>query len=297
MRKHKFMQIESNDFKKGHVFSRLTLTGKTYFKEASGQKRRMVEAICECGTVRDYVYDQIKRQQTRSCGCLQKDLLRETPHAKKHGLYKHPLFKVWLGMRERCTYEKHIGFHRWGGRGIYVCAEWQDDFQAFYKWCMANGWQKGLDIDRKDNDGIYEPSNCRFVTDEVSARNRSSSHMITAFGVTKCLQEWIEDSRCKVTYGGLRNRIGRDKKDWPDIEKAITTPPQMRGCNVVNRPENKMIFAFGEEKSIADWLKDERCVVSEKCIRNRIKKMNQKDREQTIEEILTTKERKSPTKK
>lgn len=285
------MQIESNDFKKGHVFSRLTLTGKTYFKEASGQKRRMVEAICECGTVRDYVYDQIKRQQTRSCGCLQKDSLRERPNALKHGLRNHPLYKVYYGMRDRCYNEDCEGYPDWGGRGIQICDEWRWDFLAFYKWAIKNGWELGLDIDREDNDGHYHPDNCRFVTDSGSARNRRSNVMITAFGVTKCLQEWVEDSRCKVTYGGLRNRFGRDKKYWPDVEKAITTPAQIRGLNVVNRPENKTIFAFGQEKSLSDWLKDERCVVSEKCIRNRLRKRFEHN--WSMEYILTTKERKS----
>lgn len=258
--------------KAGDVFGRLTLTGVTYIKEANNKRVRMVEAKCECGVIRDYIFDLVRRGDSRSCGCLLKDSLKDSPHAKTHGLRHHPLYTIYRGMKERCYRPKSISYPNYGARGIIICPEWLKDFKVFFDWAIGNGWRHGFDIDRIDNDGIYEPGNCRFVTDKVSSRNRRSNVNITAFGETKCVMAWIDDARCKVTYGGLMNRLTRDKSDWPDVEKAITTPPQIRGMNVSNRASNRIIFAFGEEKSIAEWLKDSRCVVSEKTIRSRIRK-------------------------
>lgn len=280
-------QYEKYNHKESDVFGRLTLTGVTYFKEQSGHRRRIVEAKCECGVIRDYVFDSIKRGKIRSCGCLLRDSLKESPHAKTHGLRHHPLYTVYRGMKERCYRPKSISYPNYGARGIIICPEWLKDFKVFFDWAISNGWRHGFDIDRIDNDGIYEPGNCRFVTDKVSSRNRRSNVNITAFGETKCIQAWAEDARCVVSYKGLWGRLNRDKADWPDVEKAMTTPPGFRGMNINNRADNRTVFAFGEEKSITEWLKDSRCVVSEKTLRNRIRK------QWSAEKALITIERKS----
>jgi len=89
----------------------------------------------------------------------------------KHGLIKHPLYSVWGGMKQRCNYIKHVDYHNYGGRFIEVCDEWFE-FISFYEWATANGWEKGLSLDRIDNDGDYAPDNCRWVTFKVQAANR-----------------------------------------------------------------------------------------------------------------------------
>lgn len=279
------------DFRVGERFGRLVLTGYSFMEGVSGYRRRKVEAICDCGDISIYTFDSVQRLDTRSCGCLQKDLLKRFPHRVTHNLSNHPLFRVWDGMKQRCYNPKQEGFEYWGGKGIIVCPEWKDDFKAFYDWAMVKGWRPGLTVDRIKSDKNYEPDNCRLATYRQQRLNMDAVNLITAFGETKCVQDWVDDPRCKVTYGGLRNRIGRDKADWPDVEKAITTPPQIRGFNIENRAVNKMITAFGETKSIADWLNDERCVIDEKTIRSRLR---HKDRE-TMEVLLTRKQRKSPT--
>ena len=82
---------------------------------------------------------------------------------------KHPLYHVWWDMRDRCNNQKHINYHRYGGRGITVCQEW-NNFETFFAWAITK-WKKGLQIDRRDNDGNYCPGNCRFVTASVNMQN------------------------------------------------------------------------------------------------------------------------------
>lgn len=88
----------------------------------------------------------------------------------KHGLGDHPLYDVWNGMKYRCKTKSSAG-ENWARRGIKVCEEWQS-FMPFYLWAINNGYQKGLTLDRMDNDGNYEPNNCRFTTWSIQNSNK-----------------------------------------------------------------------------------------------------------------------------
>ena len=254
--------------RKGDIFGRLTYTGITFFKVINGQRRRMIEAECECGIIRDYIWNLIKRGDTKSCGCLRSQIVSE--RMLTHGLSKHPLYEVFLAMRKRCFVEDCKDYPNYGGRGITVCDEWVDDFPAFYKWCIENGWQPGLDLDRKENDGIYEPINCQFVSRPIGNRNTRSNRLYTAFGETKCLFDWGNDSRCVISVWGLRNRMDRGK--WPDFEKALTTPEEDRKSISRSKKNNKYLKAFGEEKCMSAWLEDSRCLVKIDSLRDRLAK-------------------------
>lgn len=130
------------------------------------------------------------------------------------------LHRIWRGMCERCNTRTNSGYQWYGGRGIRVCPEWQRDFGAFCRWALSNEYAPHLSIDRQDNDGHYEPGNCRWATNAQQARNTSRNRMITAFGETKCCAEWSEDSRCTVTDGTIASRISRGV----DPEDAISLP-------------------------------------------------------------------------
>lgn len=93
---------------------------------------------------------------------------------KLHGLRYCKLYQVWLAMKGRCYNKRNPAYKNYGGRGIAVCGEWLDDFKAFYTWCHKNGYSSGLEIDRVDNDGNYEPSNCRIVINLINQRNKSN---------------------------------------------------------------------------------------------------------------------------
>ena len=102
------------------------------------------------------------------------------------------LYQIWQGMKGRCYNPHDTRYDRYGGRGIIVCDEWRENFQAFYDWAVQNGYDETLTIDRIDNDGNYCPDNCRWSSKEEQARNRSSNINITIGNATKTLTEWCE---------------------------------------------------------------------------------------------------------
>lgn len=128
--------------------------------------------VCDCGTkctIRGY---SLLRGKTQSCGCLNKEKQKDFRGHYTHEMSKHPLYKVWKGMKKRCCNKNDKRYHRYGGRGIKICKEWEKP-ENFIAWGLQNGYKKGLSIDRIDNDGNYEPSNCRFITITENRRNSS----------------------------------------------------------------------------------------------------------------------------
>ena len=134
-----------------------------------------------------------------------------------HGLSKTNLYSRWIDMKKRCYYINDKRHKNYGGRGIILCDEWKYNFLSFYKWAINNGFKKELSIDRINNDGNYEPSNCRWVTMKIQQRNTSRNHVLTAFGKTKTIAEWAE--QFGLTQSLIKDRI--NKLHW-DVEKAIT---------------------------------------------------------------------------
>jgi hypothetical protein len=130
------------------------------------------------------------------------------------------LYGIWNGIIFRCSNPKFIQFANYGGRGITVCNEWAESFASFREWAQGNGYDDKLQIDRIDNDGNYEPSNCRWVTGKQNCRNRSNNRLVTAFGETKSVMEWVDDPRCIVTFNQLHDRL---RRGWSHVA-AITAP-------------------------------------------------------------------------
>ena len=186
----------------------------------NGTVVRKVQCRCKCGVVKD-----IPINGTSSCGCIAKELhsKRLTTHGMSH---RHPLYTVWRGMKQRCFCDTDPNYEYCGRRGIGMCDEWRRDFSSFFKWAIANGWRKGLEIDRRDNNSPsgYCPGNCRFVTPRVNSQNRRTTKMVTAFGRTMCVREWSRQPEVierGIPLGTLVQRLGR--LGW-DAEKALTEP-------------------------------------------------------------------------
>ena len=100
---------------------------------------------------------------------------------------------IWQGMKERCLNSKCRSYKNYGERGISICNEWLD-FENFYEWALSSGYEDTLQIDRIDNDGNYEPNNCRWVTPKENARNKRTNRLLTINDETKCVCEWCEET-------------------------------------------------------------------------------------------------------
>jgi len=128
-------------------------------------------------------------------------------------------------MKTRCYNKNSAHYKRYGARGITICNDWLNSFKAFYDWSMNNGYAEDLTIDRKNNDGNYEPSNCRFITSYKQASNKSTTHLLTFNGKTQCVKAWTEERGLgKET---IRERL---KRGWT-VEDAILT--QANGKKVI----------------------------------------------------------------
>lgn len=122
----------------------------------------------------------------------------------KHGLSRSRVYFVWIEMRQRCGNPNHKHFDLYGRRGIQVCHEWQD-FRSFYSWAISNGYQAGLSIERKDNDGNYSPDNCKWVGQKEQTDNTRRSKLISYNGQTKSLRAWADS--LGENYNTLRSRL------------------------------------------------------------------------------------------
>lgn len=137
---------------------------------------------------------------------------------KKHGMKGTRLYRIWQAMKNRCNNHNANRFDDYGGRGITVCDEWVDDFEAFHTWAMSNGYLSDLTIDRMDNDKGYSPDNCRWATDKQQANNSRQCHQIEFNGEVHNMSEWSEI--LGIPRHVLSNRI--NAYGWT-IERALTT--------------------------------------------------------------------------
>ena len=162
---------------------------------------------CDCGennlvSVRQW---NLTSGDTQSCGCIQKERAREA--GLRHGLSAHPLHHTWRAMRHRCNNEHDRYWDRYGGRGISVCDEW-DNFENFYNWSINNGYERGLTIERKNNDGDYCPENCMWTDQITQANNRSTTRKIECAGETHSIMEWSKIFGIKYNTLYMRIRAG-----------------------------------------------------------------------------------------
>lgn len=127
------------------------------------------------------------------------------------------LYHVWERMKDRCYNKNSSAFQRYGGRGIKVCDEWKDDFQTFMDWSVSHGYDVNLTIDRINNDGNYEPSNCRWATMLEQQNNKRSNKILTINGEGHTISQWS-----RIVGINPQTICERLKRGW-DVEKAITT--------------------------------------------------------------------------
>lgn len=181
----------------GQKFGRLTVVG---LADTDTRKTFWV-CKCDCGNFKTVRSDSLQNGRIKSCGCLKleqdKKNLNSTS-AKKKFLQTGAkvggtrLYGIWIGMKGRCYNEHDARYDRYGRRGISVCKEWKENFEAFHNWAISNGYSDNLTIDRIDNNGNYSPENCRWATPKEQSRNRSTNINITIGNSTRTLTEWCE---------------------------------------------------------------------------------------------------------
>lgn len=132
--------------------------------------------------------------------------------------HRHPLYGVWATMRSRCNNPNFAAYRNYGARGINVCSKWTD-YVAFKTWAIEAGYQPGLELDRINVNGDYSAPNCRWVP-RLNNRNKRNNRYVIAWGETKAMVEWVEDSRCLVSYAAMKKRLNRG---WTP-EQAMTAP-------------------------------------------------------------------------
>lgn len=197
------------------------LTGNKYnhltvLKRAPNQgKNTMWECRCDCGNITTVSAPHLKSGHTKSCGCLHKETMRNM--MQTHGLTHHPLYRVYRGIVDRTTLETCQCYKDYGGRGIKMCQEWADDFEAFYQWAMSHGYEKGLTIDRIDTNGDYCPENCRWVTHKVQQNNRRNNRLLEHNGEVHTMSEWSDI--LEINYHTLAQRL--NVYHW-SVEKALS---------------------------------------------------------------------------
>lgn len=176
---------------------------------------------CDCGKETLVTRDSlIRRGDKRSCGCWTKEHgYFSTRFKPTHGAVKTPTYRTWSGMIQRCTNPATTGYGRYGGRGIRVCDRWLESFENF----LADMGERpdGTTLDRINNNGNYEPMNCRWANSKQQGENKRGVKPIELFGEKKSMGAWARDPRCSVSYATAMARISR--YGW-DAERAITAP-------------------------------------------------------------------------
>ena len=204
----------------GQRFGRLTVLRKA----AKTDERLRWVCQCDCGVVKDILSFHLTRKppSTVSCGCYHAELFESIAGRSypTHGMSGSYVYGCWLAMKDRCGRKSHPHYARYGGRGIAICKPWLS-FENFYA-DMGDPPSTQHSIDRIDNDGPYEPGNCRWVTAKQQARNRCNNRLLTHNGKTLCLAGWSESTGILNTT--IRERL---RRRWTTKE-ALETPVERR---------------------------------------------------------------------
>lgn len=209
----------------GQTFGRLTVIQRAEDKILKGSGKRVVMWLCQCscGQIVKVQGSNLRRHVVNSCGCFKRE---KATNNIKHGYARrqnnHRLYQIWCGMKCRCFNSNHKDYAFYGARGIVVCNEWKKNFISFQEWSISNGYQSTLTLDRIDNNGNYEPSNCRWVSRKRQANNTRQNHFLTLNNETLTLTEW--SIRTKIPCSTILARL---KRGW-NIEETLTTPPRQK---------------------------------------------------------------------
>lgn len=164
---------------------------------------------CDCGGIVIVPSGSLVGEYTKSCGCYAKD----NPSHLIHGDKGKRLYNIWKSMNERCNTKTCSSYKDYGKRGISVCQEWKD-YRKFKEWSLSNGYKKTLTIDRINNNGNYEPNNCRWTTRVQQARNKRNTVYVIYNGERITIADLAE--KYNVPYKRVHQRLKRGLNPIPE---------------------------------------------------------------------------------
>lgn len=199
------------------VFGRLTALG---IAGRSNGGQVLWNCLCSCGKERVVNGENLRNGHTRSCGCLLVENARKNKGvAPKHGHGRNggsATYNAWHAMKQRCLTKTNKRYADYGGRGITVCPRWMESFENFLT--DLGERPKGASLDRINNNGNYEPSNCRWATRKEQQRNMRTSRLISYQGIAKPVAAWAEE--IGMSCFALLTRL---RRGW-STEDALTRP-------------------------------------------------------------------------
>lgn len=202
----------------GQRFGRLVVEKLDHIVSKATHNQYYWLCKCDCGNTKSILGQSLNRGATLSCGCFQKEKIRE--RSKTHGLSKSRLYIIRSNMIQRCYNSRSTYYKNYGGRNITVCDEWKNNPTSFLEWAFSTGYADDLTIERIDNNGNYEPGNCRWATNEEQGGNTRRARLITFKGETRSIAQWARHLKIKKSI--LIDRL--NKLGWSE-EEALTTPP------------------------------------------------------------------------
>lgn len=207
----------------GQIFGDLKVI-KRMENNSRGDSKWLCE--CTCGNTKVILRNSLISGRTKSCGCGMLAALEKGRYSMRtHGMSKSRLYGIWCGIKKRTSETADVRHKKdYFERGIRVCEEWADSFEKFQEWALENGYNDKLTIDRINNDGNYEPKNCRWADNKTQANNKRSNRVYEYKGEKLNISQLSE--KYNINYSLLRERLSVLK--W-DIEKAIETPSMKEG--------------------------------------------------------------------
>ena len=197
----------------GKKYGRLTVVSRTDRKSGHNW---IYLCKCDCGNFKEVSTSNLTGGSVKSCGCLSYENRKKS--RPKHGMARDRLYHLYYGIRYRCYNTNSAEYNRYGGRGIKMCEEWKNSFESFKSWSLDNGYNKDLTIDRIDNNGNYEPSNCRWVDRFVQQNNTRRNKFYEYNGELLTLSQLAQKYNFNVQT--LFHRL----KKYPTVKEAIETP-------------------------------------------------------------------------
>lgn len=192
----------------GQIYGKLTVIEPAYKGKDGAQKWR---CKCECGNETVVDGRNLRSGQTKSCGCL-----KSVSHTVVHGMTNSREWRSWMRMRARCLNSNSKDYERYGGRGIKICRQWENDFARFYD--DMGKCPNGFTLDRIDVNGDYTPDNCRWADTITQNNNKRNNVYLELYGKRKTITQWAK--HIGIAGSTLKGRLDRG---W-SLKKALTTP-------------------------------------------------------------------------